>query len=49
MFGAVFALTLIVWTGVTVWSLGIVVANGLVTGTSLVLFHRRPDRAEHKV
>lgn len=43
MFGAVFALTLILWTGVTVWSLGAVVATGLVTGTSLVLFRRRPD------
>ena len=48
MFGAVFALTLILWTGVTVWSLGAVVATGLVTGTSLVLFRRRPDRGEHK-
>ena len=45
MFGAVFALTLLLWTGVTVWSLGAVVATGLVTGTSLVLFRRRP---EHK-
>lgn len=45
MFGAVFALTLILWTGVTVWSLGAVVATGLVTGTSLMLFRRRP---EHK-
>ena len=48
MFGAVFALTLIVWTGVTVWSLGTVVATGLVTGTSLVLFRRRPGRGERK-
>jgi hypothetical protein len=31
MFGAGFALTLILWTGVTVWSLGAVVATGLVT------------------
>ena len=45
MFGATFALTLILWTGVTVWSLGAVVATGLATGTSLVLFRRRP---EHK-
>ena len=43
MFGAVFALTLMLWTGVTVWSLGAVVATGLVTGTSLVLFRRRPE------
>lgn len=45
MFGAVFALALLLWTGVNVWSLGSVVATGLVTGTSLVLFRRRPDRA----
>lgn len=44
MFGAVFALALLLWTGVNVWSLGSVVATGLVTGTSLVLFRRRPDR-----
>ena len=48
MFGAAFALTLILWTGVTVWSLGAVVATGVVTGTSLVLFRRRPDRGERK-
>jgi hypothetical protein len=47
MFGAVFALTLILWTGVTVWSLGALVATGLVTGTSLVLFRRPPDHEEH--
>jgi hypothetical protein len=46
MFGAVFALALLLWTGVNVWSLGSVVATGLVTGTSLVLFRRRPDRGE---
>ena len=46
MFGAVFALTLILWTGVTVWSLCALVATGLVTGTSLVLF-RCPDHEEH--
>jgi hypothetical protein len=44
MFGAAFALALILWTGVNVWSLAVVVATGLVTGTSLVLFRRRPDR-----
>ena len=44
MFGAVFALALLLWTGVNVWSLGSVVGTGLVTGTSLVLFRRRPDR-----
>ena len=43
MFGAAFALALILWTGVNVWSLAVVVATGLVTGTSLVLF-RRLDR-----
>jgi hypothetical protein len=48
MFGAVLALTLILWTGVTVWSLSAVVATGLVTGTSLVLFRRRPAREEHR-
>lgn len=42
-FGAVFALTLILWTGVTVSSRGAVVATGLVTGASLVLFRRRPE------
>lgn len=47
MFGAVFALTLILWTGVNVWSLGVVVATGLVTGTSRVLFRHRPARAGH--
>ena len=45
MFGAVFALALLLWTGVSVWSLGAVVATGFVTGTSLMLFRRRP---EHK-
>jgi hypothetical protein len=44
MFGAAFALALLLWTGVTVWSLGTVVATGLVTGTSLVLFRRPQDR-----
>jgi hypothetical protein len=44
MFGAAFALALILWTGVNVWSLAVVVATGLVTGTSLVLFRRRSDR-----
>jgi hypothetical protein len=47
MFGAAFALTLILWTGVTVWSLGAVVATGLVTGISLVLFRRRPHHVEN--
>jgi hypothetical protein len=47
MFGAVFALTLILWTGVNVWSLSVVVATGLVTGTSLVLFRHRPPRVGH--
>jgi hypothetical protein len=47
MFGAVFALTLILWTGVTVWSLAALVATGLVTGTSLVLFRRPPDHKAH--
>ncbi len=42
MFGAAFALTLILWTGVNARSLGVVVATGLVTGTSLLLFHDRP-------
>jgi hypothetical protein len=46
MFGAAFALTLILWTGVNVWSLGVVVATGLVTGTSLLLFHGRPRDPE---
>jgi hypothetical protein len=41
MFGAVFALTLILWTRVTVWWLGAVAATGLVAGTSLMLFRRR--------
>jgi hypothetical protein len=41
MFGAVFALTLILRTRVTVWWLGAVVATGLVAGTSLMLFRRR--------
>jgi hypothetical protein len=44
MFGAVFELALLLWTGVNVWSLGSVVATGLVTGTSLMLFRRRPGR-----
>ena len=48
MFGAAFTLTLILWMRVTAWSLGAVVATGLVTGTSLVLFRRRPDRGERK-
>jgi hypothetical protein len=47
MFGAAFALTLILWTGVTVWSLGAVVATGLATGTSFVLFRGRSRRTEH--
>ena len=47
MFGAAFALALLLWTGVTMWSLGAVVATGLVTGTSLVLFRGRPPRAGH--
>jgi hypothetical protein len=46
MFGAVFALTLILWTGVTVCSLCALVATGPVTATSLVLF-RCPDHEEH--
>jgi len=46
MFGAAFALTLILWTGVTVWSLGAVVATGVVTGISLLLFRRRPHYVE---
>jgi hypothetical protein len=41
MFGAVFALILILWTRVTVWWLGAVAATGLVAGTSLMLFRRR--------
>jgi hypothetical protein len=47
MFGAVFALTLILGTGVNVRSLAVVVLTGLVTGTSLVLFRGRPRRTEH--
>jgi hypothetical protein len=38
MFAAAFALTLILWTGVTVWSLGVVAATGLVTGIQLSPF-----------
>jgi hypothetical protein len=38
MFGAVFALTLMLWMGVNAWSLGAVLATGLVTGASLLLF-----------
>lgn len=47
MFGAVFALALLLWTGVNVWSLAAVVATGVVTGTSLVLFRGRPRRTGH--
>lgn len=47
IFGAVFALTLILWTGVTVWSLRALVATGLVTGTSLVVFRRPPDHEKY--
>jgi hypothetical protein len=46
MFGAAFGFALILWTGVNVWSLGVVVATGPVTGTSLLLFRRRPHDPE---
>lgn len=48
IFGAAFAVILLLSTGVTVWSLGTVVATGLVTGTSLVLFRPHPTVSKAK-
>ena len=45
MFGAVFSLVLVFKLGVTVFSLSSVVATGLLTGVSMVLF--RPMHGPH--
>ena len=42
MFGAVFSLVLVILLGVVPWSLGSLIATGLLTTASIILFGEKP-------